>query len=279
MLAGKVSRIAADLANTVTRPGVIPVRYYRDAPNVGDMLNEFLIPAVSGREIVSLRTRGFTHLVPIGSLLGLVNHRSVVWGAGSIDGAAPADGFSKRNIYALRGHETRRVLEQACGESINVPLGDPALLMPRFHEPEFSREFEFGVVPHHSEPDILDFILERRLDGIHAIDVTLPPRQFVGELARCGTILSSSLHGLILSDSYEIKNLWVSFSGRLKGGFWKFLDYYSTTDAHDPAPAVVGSLEGFSGEISNIAPRARVNRAASDPGLVLDAFPAQRFGL
>jgi pyruvyltransferase len=52
---------------------------------------------------------------------------------------------------------------------------------------------------------------------------------FINELASCDYILSSSLHGLILSDAYGIPNKWISISNNLSGREFKFKDYYSTT--------------------------------------------------
>lgn len=273
----RLLRLSQDARSVLFNKNVLPVKYYTKAPNVGDLLNPYLIPEISGRVIAAVQTERFTHLIPIGSLIGQIGSKSVVWGAGSIDGKTPRKGFKKGNIYALRGYRTLQMLEDSCGEKINVPLGDPALLMPHFFEPQFSKEFTFGIIPHHSEKDILDTIRDARMDNVRAIDVSLAPEKFVTELAKCEFIFSSSLHGLILSDCYGIKNAWVSFSERLKGGAWKFHDYYSTTNAKSPSQLHIDSLQGFLKALGQLSFHARVNASIVDPSLVLDAFPAHRF--
>ena len=52
-------------------------------------------------------------------------------------------------------------------------------------------------------------------------------------------ILSSSLHGLILSDAYGIPNLWISVSNNIIGGDFKFLDYFSGVERHTNKPIKV----------------------------------------
>ena len=49
----------------------------------------------------------------------------------------------------------------------------------------------------------------------------------IDKICSCRYIISSSLHGLILSDAYGIPNLWIRISDRVKGGDCKFLDYFS----------------------------------------------------
>jgi pyruvyltransferase len=46
----------------------------------------------------------------------------------------------------------------------------------------------------------------------------------------CEKIISSSLHGLIISDAYGIPNARVNVSNKLFGGDFKFIDYYKSVD-------------------------------------------------
>ena len=49
---------------------------------------------------------------------------------------------------------------------------------------------------------------------------------FMEQLNSCDYILSSSLHGLIFADSYNIPNLWVRFGSKVDGDGFKYRDYY-----------------------------------------------------
>lgn len=58
----------------------------------------------------------------------------------------------------------------------------------------------------------------------------------------CKKIVSSSLHGLIVSDSYKIPNRWVSFSDQIAGGTFKFLDYFSSVNREETVPISIQSI-------------------------------------
>ena len=65
------------------------------------------------------------------------------------------------------------------------------------------------------------------------IDPRLPIEQFVDELVSCEMIFSSSLHGLIIADAYNIPNRRVIFGNKLIGGDFKFNDYEESKKAID----------------------------------------------
>ena len=67
-------------------------------------------------------------------------------------------------------------------------------------------------------------------EDVVVIDVRQKPEPVIREIARCETILSSSLHGLVTADSLGIPNGWLRLSDRVLGGGFKFRDYYSALD-------------------------------------------------
>ena len=54
------------------------------------------------------------------------------------------------------------------------------------------------------------------------------PKRFVKQIHECEYILSSSLHGIIISDSYGIPAYHIEISDKVFGGQWKFKDYYES---------------------------------------------------
>lgn len=49
---------------------------------------------------------------------------------------------------------------------------------------------------------------------------------FIDDICSCNTILSSSLHGIIIADAYEIPNAWISLDENHPDNNFKFKDYY-----------------------------------------------------
>lgn len=50
--------------------------------------------------------------------------------------------------------------------------------------------------------------------------------EVLDQICSCEYIASSSLHGLIMSEAYDIPNLWIELSGKLMGGHFKFHDFF-----------------------------------------------------
>jgi pyruvyltransferase len=58
----------------------------------------------------------------------------------------------------------------------------------------------------------------------------------------CKIVLSSSLHGLVLADSFQIPNKRIVLSNNIIGGDFKFKDYYSGIDNEYRIPKKVQTL-------------------------------------
>jgi pyruvyltransferase len=84
------------------------------------------------------------------------------------------------------------------------------------------------------------------------------------------------LHGLILADAYGVPNVWAKFSDRLVGGDWKFRDYYSVTDAINPAPTVILSGVDLVRAINSVPNTSQIAKYQGSLELLLDAFPLER---
>jgi pyruvyltransferase len=216
----------------------VPVVYFDRVANVGDLLNKFLIERITGKKVYRIHSNVTSHLLAIGSIIHLADTRSIIWGSGVID---PEWLPSKKvlgsiRIHALRGELSKELLLSKGLDIEDIELGDPALLMPKFYQPvSVKKKYRLGVVPHFidQESESLKHVLEN--SGGKLIDVKKGPEQFIEELVQCEMIISSSMHGLILSDAYGIPNQWVRFSDRIIGGEYKYFDYYSTTDIDRPS--------------------------------------------
>ena len=228
----RLARIGSDIAACVTQPNALPVVYFAAVPNVGDLLNPYMIPKLTGREIVRAQSDVRKHIRAVGSVLGSASQRSFIWGSGSIDGKPPRKPVDPTRIFALRGEKTLALCRDRFGLTKHVPLGDPAILMPTLYNPDVEKRHRIGLVPHFLD---FEFVSELAvdMDGVTVLDVRQEPEAFVDHLTACHSVISSSLHGLILADAYRIPNVWAKFTSELMGDQWKFEDYFSTTDSRN----------------------------------------------
>lgn len=105
-----------------------------------------------------------------------------------------------------------------------MTYGDPGLLASRMIK-KATPVHKIGVVPHYvdkNHPTVLE--LSRDPD-FTVIDVEQDWKQMLTQISVCDLILSSSLHGMIVADSYEIPNARLSFSDAIVDGDFKFFDY------------------------------------------------------
>lgn len=217
----------------------IVLRWWQTIPNWGDAINPVLVREIAGvepishAEVVNLGNRP-VHSV-VGSVLdGAMVPNLVVWGSGFMH---PDSSFRipPREIRAVRGPLTRElVLEQ--GIECPPVYGDPALLYPRFYAPDAEVEFELGIVPHFQDAESPRLDSFRGDPDVNVIDILSGVRNVVDQIRRCRGIASSSLHGLIAADAYGIPSVWVELSDRVRGGGFKFRDYFASVNRPERAP-------------------------------------------
>jgi hypothetical protein len=192
--------------------------------NVGDVMTPWLIEKITGEvPLWSTYTSAIPKLMVCGSILNHASPYTTVWGAGLADSNDEL-GLEGVSVNAVRGPLTAwRVARE--GKSVSH-VGDPAMMAPMFHEAAFSpREkapHRLGVVAHYVNQ--VEFYKWAREMDVPFINVFDSPEQFIGRLTQCQTIISSSLHGLILADAYQIPCVWVAGTNKLGGDGFKFHD-------------------------------------------------------
>lgn len=215
------------------------IRYFNTVPNWGDHINPYIIEKMTGKTVLQ-STFGWTeHLLAIGSILRNANRNSIIWGSGFISKTSRFRGAPKK-IVAVRGPLTGQRLIELGYEDPEI-YGDPALLMPRFYDPNVAKQHKIGLVAHYAEKN--DAIVEYLNSmGVYAVDIQLPVETFVDELCKCETIISSSMHGLIAADAYGIPSRWLMLSDKLVGGEFKFHDYYNSIGIFNEVPVKTSEL-------------------------------------
>lgn len=167
-----------------------------------------------------------TKILSIGSILQFSNQWCKVWGTGYMNyHEKPIRG----KIYAVRGLETKKKLIKQGMKLNNIPLGDPALLLPLWLQPKTQPQYDLGIIPHWVETDyMLNYIKSKNLNKVRLIDLrTDDVQKVVNEINSCKYILSTSLHGIIVAHAYNIPALWIKHGYIDTDGF-KFKDYFSS---------------------------------------------------
>jgi pyruvyltransferase len=258
------------------RKKIIPVCYFNEVPNVGDALNVELIEFISNKKVVKTpSTKIFKHLCGVGSVLSSMNHNSIVWGSGFISENAIENVVSLGDVRAVRGYYSKNKLQEKFKQSFDVALGDPALLLPLIFKAADSKKYEFGLVLHYIDKEHPILNIVNKLNG-KVIDVGLSVSEFVNELTQCKIIISSSMHGLIIADAYNIPNQRLILSNNIVGGDFKYMDYYSTSDKPD-AEGIVIENDITEDKVFEILKLASVKRTTVDLELLYNAFPHDKF--
>lgn len=219
--------------------------------NWGDDINYFFLSEICKRPIgmfdqFSLAFRfNLKNYLVIGSTIDMLcRDNTEVWGAGVIDGTKLLKCKPKK-VYAVRGPLTRKVLLE---QGIDCPevYGDPALLISRYYQPKVKKKYKYGFIAHVSNGDkvsnlCLDNIPIKEREDVLIIDLSKYDKwtDFPDLICSCESIISSSLHGLIMAEAYETPNVWIEFGKPLIGGRFKFHDFFLSIGRDREAPVVV----------------------------------------
>lgn len=129
-------------------------------------------------------------------------------------------------ILAVRGRLTNEKIINDGYKGCNV-FGDPALLLPLIVKPSSEKKYNLAIIPHWRE---YDYFQSKYGGQYKVLDIrTTDVEYFVKELTLCKYVLSSSLHGIILSHAYNIPALWIKHGYIDTDGF-KFYDYFSSVE-------------------------------------------------
>ncbi|NQY05010.1 MAG: polysaccharide pyruvyl transferase family protein [Flavobacteriaceae bacterium] len=217
--------------------------YGKGPENYGDLLSKYLVEKISGGETVWVQPKKIKwyhskkqHIVAIGSIIAHVSKHSRVWGSGII---SKNDKVAQAEFLAVRGPETRkRILE--LGYTCPEVYGDPGILLPKFLDTaSVDKKYKIGIIPHYVDFELVSEwykedtstkVINLRTDNIEAT---------TGEICSCEQIVSSSLHGVIISHAYQIPAIWVQFSDKLHGDNIKFKDYFDSVKLHSYQPKFV----------------------------------------
>ena len=221
--------------------------YYRKVSNFGDILNESILDYLGFR--CSYESFSSAEMVGLGSLLDCLLYDGrlgkynldqqkkahtdkpiFIWGSGLLYsyGETAHPPIRPIKILALRGEWTRKQMSAFLNEPISCVLADPGLLAPCLVGKE-EKAWDVGIVPHFRDADSETFVkLKEHYPNSCIIDVKDRPEAVLKKISACRYIISTSLHGIITADAYQIPNCWCENSDLVEGAGFKFHDYFSS---------------------------------------------------
>lgn len=197
--------------------------FWHKSENFGDCLAPMIAEKISGIQHVFVNDNTPKYCI-LGSILNDdCISTAEVWGAGFVQPQKNPPRPLK--IHAVRGPMSMGVY-RANGISCPKTFGDPALLMPRLFPMELTGEHEIGIVAHWVDRECINLLFGHL--PVKIIDCMNPVQQVLTEILSFRSIISTSLHGLIVAQAYGIPAAWATVSGRVIGGGFKFRDYFAS---------------------------------------------------
>jgi pyruvyltransferase len=191
--------------------------YQWGGANIGDAITKPIIDYILNINSVVVKKEETNKLIGIGSVLTwAVRENDIIWGSGLIEDKIL--NLPRHKVIALRGKLTAKNINSDC-----EVFGDPGLLLPLLYNPEIEIKHEIGIVEHFIDKGLYVG------DGLR-INILQNWKTFVDQIKSCKKIISSSLHGIVISEAYGIESEWVKLSDKVIGNGFKFYDYLSGTN-------------------------------------------------
>ena len=218
-----------------------------DLENFGDFLTKYIVTKISGVSPVFIDpkeflSKFFNHYLMVGSIIRLGNNKSIIWGSGIM---SINEEINVGKVLAVRGPRTSKRLTELGYPKI-LTYGDPAILLPLLYVPKLENIYEFGIVSHYVDYDEIKKILIKNNVNItlrHINLLTNSVEKTIEEIHMCKKIISTSLHGIIVANAYQIPTLWWKFSNNLGGDDIKFLDYFESVNLYNIKPIITSEIQ------------------------------------
>src|SRR5271166_27624 len=195
-------------------------------PNFGDALAPLLLKKFAGLR-VEWATISHSSVASIGSIL---EHIPPLWdgyivGSGKLHEDSRLQlmqmGVTSPKILSLRGPLSAKGIQG------DFSLGDPGILADELVGAQ-EKQWDLGILPHFSDGELIPRFEKLMPAGvtIKHIDPQQEPLEVIRQIGACRRMVTSSLHGMIISDAFGIpRRVEVAKTMAKDGGDFKFRDY------------------------------------------------------
>lgn len=216
---------ALNLFKTANKPA-IKAYWWTGVPNFGDLLTPLLIERFAGLK-VEWASISHATIASVGSIL---EHIPPLWdgwilGSGKLHEDSRLQIMQMGKLYpkilSLRGPLSAKGIPGTYG------LGDPGILADELVG-VVEKQWDLGLLPHFSDAELVPKFVKLMPPDItiKEIDPQLPPLEVLRQIGACKRMVTSSLHGMILSDAFGIpRRVEVAPALVKDGGDFKFRDY------------------------------------------------------
>ena len=222
--------------------------------NWGDDINYYFLKLLTGKDIIIYPNTKLSSLIAInrymciGSILNTHSlSNTTIFGTGILN-ENQKDNFKglPKNVFFVRGPLSSKCLKDHKIDNPEI-YGDLALLLPLVYKQKSVSHWKIGIVPHYDDmkTSLISEIMSQNELDIHIIKMRNYSlwTDIIDEICSCDIILSSSLHGLIVAETYGIPNVWIYLSDYVDGWGFKFYDFYSSINKKNITPVHINTLD------------------------------------
>ena len=207
----------------------VNLEWWNKKKNLGDVLSLVVYKGMLDAKGIKMnqKTKKTVHLFGVGSVIGMGNFDAVIWGSGihtfnTVKDIVGQRKYRKYDIRAVRGPITASLLT-ACGYNCPKVYGDPAILMTDIYPvKQLEKKYKTSVILHIEHQNV------ERPDDVHYINMNTDDyKKVIDEIMMSEKVISSSLHGIILSETYGVPTVFM-LEG-MENELLKFYDWYYST--------------------------------------------------
>ena len=221
---------------------LVKVHWGRGLNNFGDCLSPDILKYY-GLTPVYVPSQQDADIILAGSILQWVepNYCGYIVGTGGDD---VKYSFSNAKVLAVRGKLTHNNF-QSHKDFDSTIYGDPGLLMSYVFPEKIQQKYDLGIIPHFVDwntENINNWRNSFKKENILFINPLGNPKDIITKIKKCKCIVSSSLHGLIIADTFHIPNIRFVDRQTMPTLFYdyKFEDYYSSLGINENCIEITG---------------------------------------